>query len=71
MAGAFGYEQEHYDLSLAVAEDRLLPALRACDGNTRIVATGFSCRHQIADSAGREAIHPLQLIDRLIRPYGR
>lgn len=57
MAGAFGYEAEHYALSMAVGEDRLFPALRAMDDETLIVACGFSCRHQIADAVGRRAVH--------------
>lgn len=57
MAGSFGYEKEHYDLSMKVGEDRLFPALRALPDDTRIVACGFSCRHQIADAVGRKAVH--------------
>jgi Fe-S oxidoreductase len=59
MAGAFGYEKEHYELSAKIAEDRLLPALRKAGRDATIVAGGFSCRHQVADLAGREAVHPI------------
>ncbi len=62
MAGAFGYEKEHYDLSLKCAEDRLLPAVRAADPQTVIVAAGVSCRKQILDGAGRVALHPVQVL---------
>ncbi|QJR15168.1 FAD-binding and (Fe-S)-binding domain-containing protein [Usitatibacter palustris] len=57
MAGTFGYEKGHYDVSMKMAELSLLPAVRSA-GNARIVAAGTSCRHQIADGAGREAAHP-------------
>lgn len=61
MAGAFGYEREHYDLSVAVARLGLLPAL-AAEPDALIVATGTSCRHQIWDLTGRRAYHPLELM---------
>jgi Fe-S oxidoreductase len=62
MAGSFGYEAEHYDLSMQMAERRLLPAVRAAGPDTVIVAAGFSCRHQIKDGSGREAFHPAQVL---------
>jgi FAD/FMN-containing dehydrogenase/Fe-S oxidoreductase len=61
MAGSFGYEKEHYDLSVQVAELSLLPALRA-EPQATIVAPGTSCRHQIKDLAGRRALHPLEVL---------
>jgi Fe-S oxidoreductase len=61
MAGSFGFEKEHYDLSVRVAELSLLPALRA-DANATVVAPGTSCRHQIKDLDGRRALHPLEVI---------
>jgi len=61
MAGSFGFEKEHYDLSVRVAELSLLPALRADTGAT-VVAPGTSCRHQIKDLDGRRALHPLEVI---------
>jgi FAD/FMN-containing dehydrogenase/Fe-S oxidoreductase len=57
MAGAFGYEAEHHAISLRMAELALLPAVRAAAPDTLLVADGTSCRHQIRDGAGREAVH--------------
>ena len=57
MAGAFGYEAEHHAISLRMAELSLLPAVRAAEPDALIVANGTSCRHQIHDGAGREAVH--------------
>ena len=62
MAGSFGYEKEHYDLSKAMAERRLLPAINATETDTLVVAPGFSCRHQIKDGTGRTALHPAQVL---------
>ena len=62
MAGAFGYEQEHFDLSQAVAELVLLPTLRQAQTEDWIVATGTSCRQQIADGVGRSAQHVAQVL---------
>ncbi len=59
MAGAFGYEREHYEWSVKMAQDRLLPAIESLTEQTVILASGFSCRHQIADLARRPARHPL------------
>jgi Fe-S oxidoreductase len=57
MAGSFGYEAAHQQLSMAMAEASLLPAVRAAPDDALIVADGTSCRHQIADGAHREALH--------------
>ncbi|WP_164125643.1 heterodisulfide reductase-related iron-sulfur binding cluster, partial [Stenotrophomonas maltophilia] len=57
MAGAFGYHRDTIDVSLAMAELSLLPAVRKAGADAIIVADGTSCRHQIADGAGRQAIH--------------
>jgi FAD/FMN-containing dehydrogenase/Fe-S oxidoreductase len=57
MAGAFGYQAEHHELSLQMGEQALLPAVRSASAATLIVADGFSCRHQISDGAGRDAMH--------------
>ena len=57
MAGAFGYEAANFETSMAMGELDLLPAVRAADGDTIIVAGGTSCRHQIADGTGRQARH--------------
>ncbi len=61
MAGAFGYEREHYELSKKVGEDRLFPALAGLDEETAVVACGFSCRHQIEHFSGRRAMHWVEL----------
>lgn len=57
MAGDFGYEAEHYEVSRTIGEDRLLPAVRAAEPSTMIVASGTSCRHQIEHFADRRALH--------------
>ena len=62
MAGSFGYEKEHYALSIRMAERRLLPAIRAESERTIVVAAGVSCRHQIEHGTGRKALHPAELI---------
>ena len=63
MAGAFGYEAEHYETSMAMGELNLLPAVRAADQDTLIVADGTSCRRQIADGARREARHVARVLE--------
>ena len=63
MAGAFGYESEHYDISMRMAEASLLPKIRGVP-NAIVVADGTSCRHQIRDGARREAIHVARLLER-------
>jgi len=63
MAGSFGYEAEHYDTSIAMAELSLLPAVRQADKDTLVVADGTSCRHQIADGTNRQALHVAQVLD--------
>ena len=62
MAGAFGYQAKTIDISLKMAEAKLLPAVRAADSETLIVADGTSCRHQISDGAGREARHLVEIL---------
>lgn len=66
MAGSFGYEKEHYEVSRLVGEQRLFPALRAADRDTVIVAPGFSCRLQIEHFTGRKAVHPATLLRDLV-----
>jgi FAD/FMN-containing dehydrogenase/Fe-S oxidoreductase len=61
MAGSFGFEKEHYRLSMSIGELRLFPAVRAEAADTIIAATGVSCRQQIAHGTGRRAWHPLEL----------
>ncbi len=62
MAGSFGFEAEHYDVSMTVGEDRLFPAVRAEPDDTVIAATGVSCRQQIAHGTGRRPRHPVELV---------
>jgi Fe-S oxidoreductase len=62
MAGSFGYESEHYDVSLRVGEDRLFPAVRAAAPDAVIAATGTSCREQIHHGTERVARHPIELV---------
>jgi Fe-S oxidoreductase len=66
MAGAFGYEAEHYDMSLRIGELGVLPMMRAAPAEALLVAAGTSCRQQIANGAGREALHPARVLDRAI-----
>ena len=63
MAGSFGYEDEHYEMSMQIAEMSLLPAVREAQDTDQIAAAGFSCRSQIANGTDRDPVHPLQLID--------
>jgi Fe-S oxidoreductase len=62
MAGSFGYEQEHYALSMQVGELVLFPAVRQAPADALIAAPGTSCRHQIADGTGRRALHPVEVL---------
>lgn len=67
MAGSFGYEKEHYDLSMSVGELVLFPAIRKMAAKEIIAAPGTSCRHQIHDGVQKEALHPVEiLLDALI-----
>ena len=67
MAGSFGYESEHYAISMQMAERRLLPAVRAAAPQTIIAAAGVSCRQQIAHGSGRAALHPAQVLYQALR----
>jgi Fe-S oxidoreductase len=62
MAGSFGYEKEHYDISMQMGEDTLFPKIRATDKTMTIAAAGTSCRHQIFDGVHREALHPVSIL---------
>jgi Fe-S oxidoreductase len=62
MAGSFGYEEEHYDISLRMAERRLLPAVRESGPETLVVAAGVSCRQQIRHGTDREVLHPAEVL---------
>jgi Fe-S oxidoreductase len=62
MAGSFGYEAAHYDVSMKMAEMSLLPKVRSAAPDTRLIADGTSCRNQIADGAGRDAVHVVRVL---------
>jgi FAD/FMN-containing dehydrogenase/Fe-S oxidoreductase len=66
MAGSFGFESEHYELSMRIGGLRLFPALAAEPADTLIAATGISCRQQIAHGSGRTAVHPVELVGRAV-----
>jgi Fe-S oxidoreductase len=67
MAGSFGYAHDHYDVSRAIGERKLFPAVRSKVAGAMVVAAGTSCRHQIADFTGEKAVHPAVLLDSLLR----
>jgi Fe-S oxidoreductase len=67
MAGSFGYEKEHYDISIAIGEQRLFPAVRGAAAGTILVADGISCRQQIAHGTGREARHLVSVVAEALR----
>jgi Fe-S oxidoreductase len=75
MAGAFGYAASHYDVSRRMAEASLLPAVRAAERDTLVVADGTSCRHQIHDltrtAGAREAVHAVRVLARALDDTGR
>ena len=62
MAGSFGYEKEHYDLSQQIGEDRLFPFLRELNTEVIVSASGTSCRHQIRDGVNKNALHPIEVL---------
>jgi Fe-S oxidoreductase len=62
MAGSFGYEDEHYELSMKIGELKLFPAVKKSGPNTVIAANGTSCRHQISDGTGVRAYHPVTIL---------
>jgi FAD/FMN-containing dehydrogenase/Fe-S oxidoreductase len=66
MAGSFGYEAAHYEVSMKMAEAALLPGVRKADADALIVADGTSCRHQIHDGAQREAVHVARVLERAL-----
>lgn len=63
MAGSFGYEAEHYEVSMRIGELGVLPRIRAVSADTLLAANGTSCRHQIADATGRNARHLVRILD--------
>ena len=62
MAGSFGYEKEHYDLSMQIGELVLFPTVRKQPQEVIISAAGTSCRHQIKDGTGRKSLHPVEVL---------
>jgi len=67
MAGSFGYEKEHYAVSMQVGEDTLFPKIRKINANTLISAAGTSCRHQIKDGTKRTSKHPITLLKEALK----
>jgi hypothetical protein len=67
MAGSFGFERDHYDVSMKVGERSLLPSVRRAPTDTLIVADGFSCRTQIAQGSNRRALHLADLLEMAAR----
>jgi Fe-S oxidoreductase len=68
MAGAFGFDADHYDVSIQVGERVLLPAVRGAPGDMLLVADGFSCREQIVQATGRKASHLAEIVRLAIAP---
>ena len=62
MAGSFGYEKEHYNVSQQIGELVLFPTVRSLNENELVAAPGTSCRHQIKDGTGRKAFHPVEIL---------
>jgi Fe-S oxidoreductase len=67
MAGSFGYAREHYDISKTIASRRLLGAAKSMTAEDVLVAPGTSCRHQVGELGGTEAVHPAVLIRTLLK----
>jgi len=67
MAGSFGFEKEHYEVSMKVGELTLFPEVRKSEDNTIIAAPGTSCRHQIKDGTGKTALHPIEILYKALR----
>jgi FAD/FMN-containing dehydrogenase/Fe-S oxidoreductase len=66
MAGSFGYTKEHYELSMKIGELSVFPPIRAAEADAITIAPGTSCRHQIKDGTGRDALHPAELLARAL-----
>lgn len=71
MAGSFGFEEEKYQVSQQVGELELLPAIRQASPDTLIIANGFSCREQIAQSTDRHALHLAEVLQMALREGGQ
>jgi FAD/FMN-containing dehydrogenase/Fe-S oxidoreductase len=69
MAGSFGYAAHRYELSMRIGELSVFPAIREAEPDAIIVAPGTSCRHQIRDGTGRQAVHPIELLDQARKMY--
>ena len=69
MAGSFGYEREHYEVSHAAGARRLFPAVEAMGAGSVVVASGFSCRHQIRHFAGVDALSPMELVESVLDSF--
>ena len=67
MAGSFGYEKEHYEVSMKIGELKLFPSVKKTPKTTIIAANGTSCRHQIKDGTQREALHPVTILRRALK----
>ncbi len=68
MAGSFGFNKDHYEVSAAIGELELLPAVRQAPNDWLIIADGFSCREQIAQSTGRHALHVAEVLQMALQP---
>ena len=66
MAGSFGYETEHFEISQEIGEERLFPAIRKMDSNILLAANGTSCRHQISDGTSHTALHPISILNQAL-----
>jgi Fe-S oxidoreductase len=62
MAGSFGYEKDHYEVSMQMGALKLFPSVKSANEKTLISASGTSCRHQIKDGADKEAKHPVEIL---------
>ncbi len=67
MAESFGYEKEHYDISMQVGEDALFPKIRNTEAGVEIIASGTSCRHQIYDGTKRRSMHPISILRQVLK----
>ncbi|MGC2258580.1 MAG: hypothetical protein WA594_09765, partial [Candidatus Sulfotelmatobacter sp.] len=70
MAGSFGFERDKYDISIAIGELELMPAVRQAPSDWLIIADGFSCREQIAQGSGRHALHLAEVLQMALNDSG-
>jgi Fe-S oxidoreductase len=68
MAGSFGFEKEHYDMSMKIGELVLFPEVRKSEEDILIAAPGTSCRHQILDGTKRKSFHPVEILYDALKP---